>query len=216
MIGEYNSSRPQIVLKEYGRNVQKLMEYIKSLPGKEERTKAAYTLVELMKQLSPSAKEAIENPQRFWDDLYIIAGFDLDIDSPYPVPEKEVIFSKPKNMPYPQSPIRFKHYGKNIELLIKEALKKEDDKEKDDSIIYLGKLMKTFYANWNKESLDDNVILQNLQQMIGSKIDLDIEKIKEDNLFEKLYKERKRPHGQHKQGKGGGKFKGKNMRRRRD
>ncbi|HMP99676.1 MAG TPA: DUF4290 domain-containing protein [Cyclobacteriaceae bacterium] len=215
MIGEYNSARPQIILKEYGRNVQKLMEYIKALPSKEERTKAAYTLVELMKQLSPAAKEHAENDQRFWDDLYIIADFELDIDSPFPVPEKEVIFSKPNRMSYPQSPFRFKHYGKNIELLVKEALKKEETKERDDAIIYLGKLMKTFYANWNKETLDDNVILQNLQQMIGSKIDLDIDKIKEDNLFEKLCKDRKRPNQPHKQGKGG-KFKGKNMRRRRD
>lgn len=215
MIGEYNSSRPQIILKEYGRNVQKLMEYIKGLPTKEERTKAAHTLVDLMRQLSPNAKDAQDNPQRFWDDLFIIADFELDVDSPYPVPEREVIFSKPKRMGYPQSPIKFKHYGKNIEFLVKEALKKEDSQEREDAIIYLGKLMKTFYGNWNKETLDDNVILQNLQQMTGGQLNVNIDKIKEDNLFEKLYKERKRPRPQHQQSKGG-KFKNKNQRRRRD
>jgi hypothetical protein len=237
MIGEYNSQRPHIILKEYGRNVQKLVEYIRTVSDKEKRTELSYTLIELIKQLTPSIKEQGEDPQRMWDDLYIIADFNLDVNSPFPVPEREILFKKPMKMAYPQSDVRFKHYGKNIEKLVKEALKKEDPQERQDAIIYLGKLMKTFYGNWNKETLDDSVILKDIQAMSGGALNMTIDKVREDNLFEKLYKERKktRPNqqgggghnggGQRHQGGGGGhrqfnKNKGgggnNNFRRRRD
>lgn len=192
MIGEYNSQRPHIILKEYGRNVQKLIEYIRNIPDKEKRTDLSYTLIELIKQLTPSIKEQGEDPQRLWDDLYIIADFNLDVNNPYPVPEREILFKKPMKMAYPQSDVRFKHYGKNIEKLVKEALKKEDPQEREDAIIYLGKLMKTFYGNWNKETLDDSVILKDIQAMSGGALNMTIDKVREDNLFEKLYKERKK------------------------
>jgi hypothetical protein len=191
MIGEYNTLRPQIILKEYGRNVQKLVEYIRSVPDKNKRTELAATLIELIKQLTPSLKDQPENPQRLWDDLYIIADFVLDINNPYPVPEREILFKKPMKVNYPQSKVRYKHYGKNIEKLVKEALKKEDPQEKEEAIIYLGKLMKTFYGNWNKETLDDSVILNDIKLMSDGKLTLNIEKVREDNLFEKLYKEKK-------------------------
>ncbi len=192
MIGEYNSQRPNIILKEYGRNVQKLVEYIRNTPDKNKRTDLAFTLIELIKQLTPSIKEQGDDPQRLWDDLYIIADFDLDVNNPFPVPEREILFKKPMTMQYPQSNVRFKHYGKNIEKLVKEALKKEDPQEREDAIIYLGKLMKTFYGNWNKETLDDSVILKDIQAMSGGALNMTIDKVREDNLFEKLYKERKK------------------------
>src|SRR5258705_12724528 len=122
MIGEYNTQREAIILKEYGRNVQKLVNYIRTIPEKEKRTKLATTLIELIKQLAPVAKEAHENPQRMWDDLYIIADFNLDVNTPFGVPQREILFKKPRKMEYPQSEVRFKHYGKNIERLVKEAI----------------------------------------------------------------------------------------------
>lgn len=192
MIGEYNTDRPMIILKGYGRNVQKLIEYIRSVPDKEKRTDLAFTLIELIKQLNPIVKEQGEDPRRMWDDLYIIADFNLDINCPYPVPDREVVFKKPMRMGYPQTEVRFKHYGKNIEKLVKEALKKEDPQEREEAIIYLGKLMKTFYSNWNKETLDDSVILRDIQAMSGGALNMTIDKVREDNLFEKLYKERKK------------------------
>ena len=189
----------------------------------------ASVLIELIKQLTPSIKDQPENPQRLWDDLFIMAGFSLDINNPYPVPKPDIIFKKPMKMMYPKNDVRFKHYGKNIEKLVKEALKKDDPQEREESIIYLGKLMKTFYGNWNKETLDDSVILRDIQAMSGGALNMTIEKVREDNLFEKLYKERKkaRPQGngggggqQRHQGGGGHRFKnnkgGGNFRRRRD
>jgi hypothetical protein len=191
MEADYNTQRPHIILKEYGRNVQKLVEYINNNPNKEKRTELAYTLIELIKQLTPTIKDQPENPQRVWDDLYIIADFNLDINSPFEVPSREILFKKPDKVDYPQSQVRFKHYGKNIEKLVKEALKIQDEQERQDAIIYLGKLMKTFYGNWNKETLDDSVILKDIQDMSGGALKMTIEKVREDNLFEKLYKERK-------------------------
>jgi hypothetical protein len=192
MIGEYNTQRPGIILKEYGRNVQKLIEYIRNVQDKDKRTDLAYTLIELIKQLTPSIKEQGDDPQRLWDDLYIIADFNLDVNNPFPVPSRDVLFKKPMKMAYPQSDVRFKHYGKNIEKLVKEALKKDDPQEREEAIIYLGKLMKTFYSNWNKETIDDSVILKDIQLMSGGALNMTIDKVREDNLFEKLYKDRKK------------------------
>ncbi len=134
-----------------------------------------------------------------WDDLYIMADFKLDLNNPYPVPKPEILQRKPLKVEYPQSRIKFKHYGKNVELLVQEALKKTDPEERQDAIIYLGKLMKTFFGNWNKETLDDSVILRDLQILSKGALTLNIEQIREDNMFEKLYRERKkpRPHGHH-------------------
>lgn len=198
MIGEYNSQRSPIILKEYGRNVQKLVDYIRSVPDKEKRTEMATTLLELIKQLAPVGKDNQENPQRMWDDLFVIADFDMDINSPYPMPERDILFKKPKRMPYPQENVRWKHYGKNIERLVKEVLKDETIKDKEEAVIYLGKLMKTFYSNWNKEILDDSVILKDIKAMSDGQLTMNIEKVREDNLFEKLYRDKKKPfqHGQ--------------------
>jgi hypothetical protein len=157
----------------------------------------ATTLIELIKQLAPVVKEAHENPQRMWDDLYIIADFNLDIDNPYTTPDRTILFKKPRKMEYPQNDVRFKHYGKNIERLVAEAIKKEDPQEREEATIYLGKLMKTFYSNWNKETLDDSVIVKDIALLSKGKLTLNLDKVREDNLFEKLYREKKklRPEG---------------------
>lgn len=208
-IGEYNTQRPLIILKEYGRNVQKLVEYIRNMPDKEKRTEMAFTLIELMKQLTPSVKEATpENPQRMWDDLYIIADFNIDLNNPFPVPQRDILFKKPKRMGYPQSNIRFKHYGKNIERLINEAVKLENPQEKEDAIIYLGKLMKTFYGNWNKETLDDSVIVNDIKTLSKGALSVSLEKVREENLFEQLYRGEKRKLGQHQGGERGDRDRG--------
>jgi len=204
MIAEYNTQRDHIILKEYGRNVQKIIAYIRTIPDKDKRTEMAYTLLELIKQLAPVAKEAEENPQRMWDDLFIIADFNLDVNSPYPIPERDILFKKPMKMPYPQSEVRYRHYGKNIERLIKEAMKKEDPADREEAVIYLGKLMKTFYSSWNKETLDDSVILKDIKILSQGQLTLNIDKVREDNLFEKLYRERSGNNNNNKQrGQGG-------------
>jgi hypothetical protein len=193
MIGEYNTQRSGIILKEYGRNVQKIIDYIRTVPDIEKRTALATTLIDLIKQLNPAVKDQPENPQRMWDDLYIMANFDLDINAPYPIPPEDTLSKKPMRLPYPQTNVRFKHYGKNIERLVKEALKKDSPEDREESVIYLGKLMKTFYGAWNKEILDDSVILKDIKNMSEGQLSINLDKVREDNLFEKLYREKAKP-----------------------
>lgn len=189
---EYNTSQPAIILKEYGRNVQNLVNYLKTIEDIEKRTDYAHTLIELMKQIAPTVREG-ETNQKLWDDLYIMSNFDIELNSPFPKPEEELLTKKPDRIPYVSNSIKYRHYGRNIELLVKEAIKKEDPQEREEAIIYIGKLMKSFYSSWNKEVIDDAVILDNIKTISGGELNIDLEKVKEDNLFEKLYKSKRKP-----------------------
>jgi hypothetical protein len=181
---EYNASRPDIILKEYGRNVQKLANYLSTIEDREERTRYAYTLIELMRQLNPSVKENNETTQKLWDDLFIMTNFTLDVEAPYPPPEVDILTRKPKQVPYSTEPVRYRHYGKNLEKLIQEAGELEDEEERQAAIIYLGRLMKTFYGTWNRENVDDEVIIRDMKKMSRGKLTISAEEVKEKNLFE--------------------------------
>ena len=191
-MNDYNTDRPHLILKEYGRNVQKLVDFMKNEKDKAKRSEYAQTIVELMKQVTPTRKDVQENAQKLWDDLFIISNFELDIDSPYPIPDKSIINRKPNRVAYQSNRIKYLHYGRNIELLIKEAVKKEDPAERENAVIYIGKLMKSFYSSWNKEVIDDAVILDNIKTISDGELTIDIDRVKEDNLFEKLYKTTKK------------------------
>jgi hypothetical protein len=120
-----------------------------------------------------------------------MSDFDLDIDSPFPVPEREVLNRKPQRLTYRDSDIRYKHYGRNIELLIDKVMQVEDPEEKEAGIIYLGKLMKSFYASWNRENVDDESILKNMRELSGNQLDYDLESVRQGNLFDSTIKEKK-------------------------
>ncbi len=184
---EYNTSKSKLILKEYGRNIQKLAEHIKTIEDKGQRTRFAYTLIELMRQLNPSIKDNGENFQKLWDDLFIMTDFTLDVDAPYPKPEPDVLFRKPQRLSYNYEPVEFKHYGKNIEKLIEKAVAIEDEAERKGAIIYLGKLMKNFYMSWNRENVEDEVIMRHISEMSGGKLNIQIEEIKNSNLFDINY-----------------------------
>ena len=199
MTKDYNTSRTSLKLKEYGRNVQKLVEYIKTFDDKDKRTKYAYTLTNLMKQIVPGPRDQQDNTQKFWDDMTIISDFDLDIDAPYPQPESSILTKKPKPLVYHNYKVRFKHYGRNVELLIDEAIKMEDGDGKQHAIIYIATLMKTFHITWNKENVDDKVILDNMAKISENKLVLD-EKFKENLVLEPLYREKSKPKPRRNQG----------------
>ena len=215
MVKDYNTGRQPILLKEYGRNVQKLVDYIKTLESKEERSKYIHTLIGLMKQILPGSKDVQENPQKFWDDMFIISGFDLDIESPYPMPPKEILNRKPERLKYHNYKVKYKHYGHNLELLVDEAVKMEDEENQQNAIIYIGKLMKTFHMTWNNETVDDEIILGIIYELSRHKLKLNVEPevIKENKLFDTLYKEKPKPKQRRNQGKGN-QGKGHNRRRR--
>lgn len=191
-MNDYNTSRSYLILKEYGRNVQKLVEYLSTIEDIEKRTKYAHTLIELMKQLTPVHKDNADSPQKLWDDLYIMSDFKLDINGPYPKPEREVLEKKPDKIEYTYHNIKYRHYGKNIELLIDKAIAIEDPEDKEGAIVYIGKLMKSFYGTWNNDYIEDDVILKQIRELSNGKLDIDLQKVKDGNLFELLYKEKRR------------------------
>lgn len=182
---EYNSQRDHITLREYGRNVQNLIAFIRTIDEKEKRNKYASMLVELMKMINPElSKEANEYTQKVWDDLFIISEFNLDVESPFPIPESTILERKPDRMHYQSNAIRYRHYGRNVEVLIGDAIAMEDEKEKEGAIIAIGRLMKSFYMTWNKDTIEDKQILKNITELSKGQLTIDLEKVKEYGLFD--------------------------------
>jgi hypothetical protein len=173
-----------IILKEYGRNIQKIVDYLLSITDREKRTRFAYTLIELMKQINPNIKDAQDNAQKIWDHLYIMSDFRLEVDCEYPMPEKSILGKKPMKVDYNTHNLKFKHYGRNVELLIEKAIALDESEEKDAAILYIGKLMKRFYAAWNKENIEDELIAEQLKLISAGKLTVDLEKVKAYNLFD--------------------------------
>ena len=191
---EYNTTRSDLILREYGRNFHKLVDYVGNIKSKEQRNKMSKTLVEMMKLTHPSFKDQSEVDAKMWDDLHIMSDFNLDIDSPYPQPKKKGEADKPKRLEYPKTKIKYRHYGKKIELLIEEACKLKKEEDKEAAVIHIGKIMKSFFGMWNKESIDSKVIVDNIKELSNNKLSIDIEKVKELNLFYKVTKERGSKH----------------------
>lgn len=207
---DYNTQRTNLKLREYGRNVQNLVTHLKTIEDKEERSKKASTLVELMKLINPDLnRESSENEQKIWDDLHIISDFELEIESPFPKPDKETLAKKPDRLKYYSNEIKYRHYGRSVELLIDQAIAMEDPKEKEGAVIAIGRLMKGFYLTWNKDSIEDEQILKNIKQLSGGKLDIDIDTVKELGLFDSERKSSGRRHSNNKgrsnNNKGGGK-----------
>jgi len=187
----YNTQRSALILKEYGRNMQMLVEHIKTFEDKEKRSESAETLIELMKLINPSATNVQESSQKIWDDLFIISDFDLDIDSPYPMPEREILNKKPDRMSYKTTEIKYKHYGRNIQLLIKKAMELKDAEDIEVAVIHIGRLMKTFQNTWNRDNVEDATILKNIENMSNKILTIDLKKVRSENLFDSMVKERR-------------------------
>lgn len=179
---ETNTQSQKLILREYGKNIQKLVDYVITVPDKAKRTEYSYALVELMKQLNPLLKT--ENDQKLWDDLFIMSDFHLEVDAPFPMPEKELLGKKPQMLGYPKTEVRFKHYGRNIEKLIEKAIEIEDDEEQEAALIFIGQLMRSFHSTWNRENFDDAIIIDDIKILSKGKLHIDLEKVRENGLFE--------------------------------
>jgi len=214
-MSDYNTSREPMKLREFGRNVQNLAEFVNAQESKEERTKYAEALVELMKQVVPSAKDNQEGNQRLWDDLYILADLKLDVDGPYPIPEAKVLDKKPHKIGYSDNDIHFRHYGRNIVHMVEQAKLLEDPEDKEAAVFQIARLMKSFHITWNKETPDNSLMDKNIKILSGGDLELNLAKAEELELLDPLYKDKPRPAANRtngkKQGKGG---KPQNRRRR--
>jgi len=169
---EYNTQRSQIVIPEYGRNIHKMINHAFTIEDRDERNNVAHSIVKVMGQVKPQFKEADDFVQRLWDHMIIISDFKLDVDSPYPYPEKEELLKKPGKMKYPSSRIRFRHYGKAIENFIEKAMAMDDGEEKDSFTYYIANVMKKNYLMYNRDSVSNQLIYDQLSTLSDGKLEL--------------------------------------------
>lgn len=173
---EYNTSLPQLVYPDFGRHIQKMVDHACTIEDREERNKAAHTIVSIMANLNPQFRDSsIEVRQKLWDQIAIISDFKLDVDYPFSPPKKEELFIKPEKLKNPQAYIRYKHYGKNLELMIQAVIKMEESEEKEYLVELIANHMKRSYLAWNRDSVNDIIIFNDLKDLSNDKI-----KIKED------------------------------------
>ena len=155
-----------------------------TIEDRQHRTESAQLLVNLMAQLNPAAREINDVQQKLWNHLYVLSQGKLDVDAPYPLSQMEYLNDKPHRVAYNQRQSKFKHYGQNVEKLIKKATEIEDPEEREAAIISIGKLMKTLYRSYNKDNVTDNIIMDNMRELSNGKLEIDMEKVTSRNLFD--------------------------------
>ena len=169
---QYNTTREPLIIPEYGRHVHAMVNHCKTIEDRNDRNDFAFAIIEVMGNLNPHLRDVNDFQHKLWDQLFIMAQFDLDVDSPYPIPHAED-FSKPPNIiPYPVFNVRYRYYGKNIQRMIDVALEWEDGEKKDGLIQSIANQMKKSYLLWNKDNVDDKVIIEQLKDMSNGKIDI--------------------------------------------
>lgn len=167
---EYNTSRNHLVMREYGRHIQRMVEHIMTLEDTEKRQKNAQVIVETMGILNPQLKNVEDYKQKFWDHLFEISDFTLEVNSPYPIPTREEAQARPKPLPYPKRHPRYTHLGKNLELVIHKALQAEDADKKQGFANAIAYYMKLAYNNWHKELVADDVIQSEMNALTDGQL----------------------------------------------
>lgn len=169
---EYNAERPHLMIPEYGRHLQKLIDQATLIEDREERNKAAKYIIKVMGSLNPHLRDVLDFQHKLWDQLFIMSDFKLDVDSPYPIPTREVINLKPERLEYPQKNPKYRFYGNNIKYMIDVANKWEEGEMKSALIKVIANHMKKSYLSWNKDTVDDKAIFDHLLELSNGKIDL--------------------------------------------
>ena len=192
---DYNTSRRGLVLPEYGRNIQRMVNHVKTVEDREERNRLAKAIIQIMGTMNPHLRDVADFKHKLWDHLAIISDFELDVDSPYPTPTREQIFKKPDRLKY-QHPddIRFKHYGRVLEDMIDNAITYPDGEEKDYLIEVILNLMKKSFLNWNRETVSDELIFNDLVMLSRNRLKVpEGIKLKENREFVSKPTQHKKP-----------------------
>lgn len=168
---EYNTTRNHLIVREYGRHIQKMVEYVKTIEDDEKRQRNAQALIELMGFLNPHLKNVEDFRHKLWDHLFVIADFDLDVKSPYPIPTRETLRAKPDVLGYPKRYPRYNHLGKNIEIVIDKALEEENPEKRQGFANAIAYYMKLTYSNWHKELVHDDNIQSELQTITDGQLE---------------------------------------------
>ena len=166
----YNTERVKLYIPEYGRNVQKMVDYLKTIEDREKRNEQARAIIKFMEILNPSVHLQDDYEHKLWHHLFIISGFDLDVDAPYPMPAPESLHERPEMIPIKSKPIKATHYGRNIESIIDLIAEKEEGEVKNSMIRSLAIYMRQQYLIWNKDTVSDETIFQDIEKLSDYRI----------------------------------------------
>jgi len=169
---EYNTTRGDMKISEYGRNIQNMILYIASLPDREQRNKLTATLVNILAIMNPDMRDQVDIKHKLYDHVHLMSDFTLDIDSPYPVPPRPEEAPRPAKVPYTQENIKLRPYGKYMQRMIEKAVQYPDGEEKDELVKTLANNLKKMYLNWNRDSVNDELIHEHLSLLSGTKLKL--------------------------------------------
>lgn len=169
---EYNTERPHLIIPEYGRHIQKMVDHAISLEDKEKRNKCVKSIISVMGNLNPHLRDVPDFQHKLWDQLFIISDFKLDVESPFPMPSKEELSEPPEPLDYPQNFPKYRFYGNNIKRMIDVANKWEEGDMKEGLVITIANHMKKCFLNWNKDTVEDKVIFNHLFELSDEKIDI--------------------------------------------
>ena len=169
---EYNAERPHLIIPEYGRHLQKLIDQAVAVEDRDERNKMARYIIQVMGSLNPHLRDVPDFQHKLWDQIFIMSDFRLDVDSPYPIPSREVLQLRPDVLNYPQNFPKYRFYGNNIKYMIDVANGWEEGELKSALIKVIANHMKKSYLSWNKDTVKDDVIFEHLYELSDGKINL--------------------------------------------
>lgn len=174
---DYNTQSKKLIISEYGRSLQNFVEHICSIEDKDKRTKMAEALIGVMEILNPTAKEQSDYKHKFWDHLHMVSDFKLDVNSPYPVPEKNELVQKPEKIDYPSLPIKFRFYGRNLQYMLNKATNIENQEMKSEFVNLLASFMSNSARNWNNESLTNEQLTDHISSITNRKLNIKPEEL---------------------------------------
>ncbi|EDM43510.1 hypothetical protein SCB49_00635 [unidentified eubacterium SCB49] len=169
---EYNTERPKLNIPDYGRHIQKMVDHAVSIEDAEERNKMAKGIIAVMGNLNPHLRDVPDFQHMLWDQLFIISDFKLDVESPYEILTREALNERPEPLEYPQNFPKYRFYGNNIKKMIDVAVSWEDGEKKDGLVLTIANHMKKCFLNWNKDTVDDDVIFAHLYELSEGKLNL--------------------------------------------
>lgn len=172
---DYNTQRRQLLLPEYGREIQRMVDHAVALPTKEERLRCARTIVRLMETKVPHIRDNSDYEQTLWDHLYLMSNKQLDIDWPFDVSEAEKFLSKPSPLPLPQGNIRLRYYGKLVGELLEQLQTMPAGAERDELARLTANQMKRDLTLWGNGTNDDEKVANDMAYLTDGAIQIDLD-----------------------------------------
>ncbi len=167
---DYNTQRRKLMLPEYGRHIQKIIQKVANIENREKRNEQIQAVVALMGDFNPHLRDVADFRHKLWDHVQIISDFEIDIDSPYPTPSRESFQEKPQRIPYPSSPVKIKHYGRSLQRMIEMVAEMPEGDTRTAAVIMIANHMKRDYLIWNKDMVTDEIIFRDLTMLSQGKI----------------------------------------------